>query len=378
MPRAAISIVAFVLLAGALAVGLAVPTGATPVDEPTAGVGIAPHSGPNGEFVAVSDGEIELQFDRVNDRANSEFDDVFTITTDESRSAWIEAEVDGVTFYADGDPTDEINDSNPVELAAGETVSVGVSIDTHVATGGTETFTVVAVAGDGDAVGDPDIHHVDTTVSPTELPVGDAVTVTQTYENRGDGDGSTTAELVVDGLVVDTERVVVGAGGTRTVTFERTVDEVGKVKIGSTGATQTVIVRPSGEPAPAFEVRDVGLESARIEPGEPVRAEATVGNVGNATGETDVEFAVGTVVVETERIELDPGEETRVAFERRLDDPGTYEVAVDGDPAGSVTVGDRSAVPTGVRELPPSAGAAVLPPAAVGVFLLLGVTRRRA
>lgn len=356
---------------------LAVPTAATTFEVDDAGPIELRADGANGDYAAVDGGEIRLQFDELNDRADSDFDDVFEITaTEDVDRLRISHDVDGLTFYADGDPTAEITDSTPVELDAGETVTVGVSIDTRVASEGTETFTVVAVPED--AASAPDVRHVDTTVTPTELTAGETITVDQTYENRGDGAGITTAELVVDGIVVDTERVAVGAGETRTVTFERTVDEAGTVTIGSTGAARTVTVRPPDEPAPAFEVRDLGLESARIEPGEAVRAAATVENVGNATGETDVEFAVGNVVVETERVELGPGEAIRVAFEWRLDDPGTYEVAVDGDSAGSVTVGERSAVPASVRELPSRTGAAVLPPAAVGVALLLGVTRRRA
>lgn len=144
MPRSLLSIVVFALAAVVLTAALVVPTGAVTVDEPSEGVALQTHDGLNGQYVSHSgEDELELHFDRLNDRAESEFDEAFTITAAEAGAVWIDESIEGVTFYVD-DPENELDESERITLEANESVTVGVAVDTDVAESGTETFTVGA------------------------------------------------------------------------------------------------------------------------------------------------------------------------------------------------------------------------------------------
>lgn len=330
-------------------------------------------------YATTDDGELELDFDRLNDRAVTTTDDVFTITATDGRleSVWLSHDISGITFYEDGDPNAKIDESNPLELAPDETARIGVSVDTYVAKSGTETFTVHARLTDEDRRSS-DIVLENVSITQTDLTTGENLTVTATYENRGDATGIHTAELTVDGVVVDQQRIVVSPYNSRTVTFERTMDRAGTFEIGADDhPSHTVTVRTPAKPAPNFAVPNATLEADTVTAGESATVSATVENRGNASGTMTGELAVGEYVVDTRRIELEANESATVTFEWRFDDPGTYAVAVSGTDAGSVTVTEPRSYSAGVRNLMTPTTAAVAPPLAVGAFFLATAVNRR-
>jgi DNA/RNA endonuclease YhcR with UshA esterase domain len=88
----------------------------------------------------------------------------------------------------------------------------------------------------------------DATLGSTEIATGDSVDVTATVENTGDGSGTFTANLTVDGEVVTQESVTVDAGSSETVTFTRTFEETGTYDVGVSGTsagTLTVSEEPT-------------------------------------------------------------------------------------------------------------------------------------
>ncbi|WP_207591853.1 CARDB domain-containing protein [Halomontanus rarus] len=302
---------------------------------------------------------------------------MFTITaTERAEELWIEHELEGVTFYEGTDHGAEISRSNRLHLEPGETAHIGVSVDTHIAESTNGSFEIHVLTERDDR--SSDISLEDVTLSQTDLTAGENLTVTATYENRGDATGIHTAELLVDGVVVDQRRVAVKPGKSQTVTFERTMSQTGTFEIGVDDApTRTVTVRKPTEPAPDFVVSNATLEADTITAGESAVVSATVENRGNATGTTTAELAVGEYVVDTRRVELAPNESATVTFEWRFDEPGAYAVAVSGADAGAVTVTEPRSYTAEVRNLVTPTTAAVAPPLAVGAFFFVTAANRR-
>ena len=129
--------------------------------------------------------------------------------------------------------------------------------------------------GGGEPPGTPSINVTAATLSATEIEPGDSVTVETTLENDGDGDGTTSVSLHVDGEGVTSKKVLVRANGTSTIHFSYTPDEAGEYELvvanrtagtvtaaeqstatpgdggGSTTATQTPTATPTLTEAPA-------------------------------------------------------------------------------------------------------------------------------
>ncbi|MFC7231953.1 CARDB domain-containing protein [Saliphagus sp. GCM10025308] len=285
-------------------------------------------------------------------------DEAFTVrATDENVDRiWLSG-TDGVTFYRNGDPRDEITARSPLEPATGHSITVGVSIDTHEAGEGTESFTIhVRYDDDEDDETDPDPPTLErVTVSDTEVAVGETITVTGIYRG-GSQSMATMVGLTVDDIVVSQKRVFVFGGENRSVSFERTMDAPGTYEVGIDGRTHTVTVTnpepEPGESVPNMTVTGVDLDQTEVAIGEPVSVTATVENTGNATGVRTLEFAVGGFVVETERVELAPGETRQVEFERSFADPGRYALALEGEAVGTVTVVGLPAIAAVTAALP--------------------------
>ncbi|WP_276255405.1 CARDB domain-containing protein [Halomontanus rarus] len=362
---------------------LTIPTGAvslgvTQQADTTAHFELAPSTNPNSQYAEVQNGKIIIDMNGLSDRATTTANDVFTITATDDRleAVWLSHEVDGITFYEDGDPNAKIDESNPLHLEPGETAHIGVSVDTHLAESTNGSFEIHVLTERDDR--SSDISLEDVTLSQTDLTAGENLTVTATYENRGDATGIHTAELLVDGVVVDQQRVAVKPGKSQTVSFERTMSQTGTFEIGVDDApTRTVTVRKPAKPAPDFVVSNATLEADSITAGESAVVSATVENWGNATGTMTAELAVGEYVVDTRRVELAPNESATVTFEWRFDGPGAYALAVSGTDAGSVTVTEPRSYAAEVRNLVTPTTAAVAPPLAVGAFFLVTAVNRR-
>lgn len=368
------------LLVGSLVLTLtlSVPTTAVTVsDEFPEGIVLEPTS----PYTTTDDGELELDFDALNDRAKSTFDDVFaiTVTDDSVEQVWLTDEPTGVQFYQKSDSDAVIDETTPLEPTTGETTTIGVAIDTHEATSSSETLSVhVEYEDDDEDAGSADIELLEMATVDQTVAAGETLTVRATYENHGDTSGTTVAQLIVDGVVVDERVVHVGAGETETVTFERTMQQSGTFEVGvDDREPTTVTVQPLDEPAPDFDVTEAHLEHDTIDQGESVAVTAAVENTGNASGEFLAELAVGGIVVDDRYVDLEPNESTAVTFEWRFDGPGTYDVAASGLEAGTVTVDESGGYEVLNRELDPASLAVVGPPAAVGMLFVAGTVRRR-
>lgn len=288
------------VLAGAavccLFVVLVVPTGAVTLGEDPASDDVVLE--PTSRYASTTDGELELDFAALNERAVTTADDVFTIAiTDASvERVWISNDVDGLAFYRGGDPSAELDATNPLKPSASDAASIGVAVDTQFARSGTETFRIHVAYED-------EVEDEEDDEKPTKK-------------------GSTTAVL------------------------EQT----------SLDATPTTVAA-----------------------GESVTVTATYENVGTETGERAVRLTVDGVLADADSIALEPNETATVTFEWDADTAGTYDLAVDDVPAGTITVEDPSRSPFSLepREIPATTTAALAPPAALGLLSLVSIATRR-
>lgn len=335
-------------------------------------------------YASIENGQLELSVNAYGENAQSTIVDVFTITVGEDaehlEAVWIDHDVEGVQFYADGDPDAEITEESRLEPAAGEDVDVGITVDSSLAQAGTETFTIHVLYEDDEDIdrAPANIELVDVGISPADPRVGDTVVVTATYQNTGGLAGEEVVEVTAGGTVVGSGTVLVPAGGTETITFQWTPGEAGEYAVGVGGESRTVTVAEVDEPLPAIEVTAVELAAEEIELGEAVVATATLENRGNATGGTTAQLAVGGGVVDTHAVELEPGESVTVTLAWTPAQSGSYDVSVNGVGAGTVTVLEEESEEVTVTErvLSSPTAAVVAPPLAAGLLLLIPVVRR--
>ncbi|ELZ18299.1 hypothetical protein C478_01535 [Natrinema thermotolerans DSM 11552] len=325
-------------------------------------------------YASVQDGELRLNLKKLNDRAITRADNVFTIsvTVDDVERLWIENDVPGLSFYRDGDPSATISKSRPLTPMPGSRTSIGVAVDTHEAVSGTETFTVVAQYEDEDET-ESDIRGSTVSVSPTTVEAGETVTVNATYRNDGDGWGVETARLTVDGTVVDQRTVALSSGEKQTVSFERRMEWPGTYEVGIEGVGyQSVTVA-----GPQLEVSSATIDDATITAGETADVRATVRNPSDRRIERTLELSVDGIVVDTRTVSIPANGERTVSFRRSFDEPGTYAIAVSGVDAGTVTVEERAGFDIRNRELSPMTTAALAPPATAGLLFLAIAANRR-
>ncbi|MFC7081162.1 CARDB domain-containing protein [Halorussus caseinilyticus] len=108
---------------------------------------------------------------------------------------------------------------------------------------------------------DPQFEITNATVKFSTLSVGDALEVRVRITNRGDADGTFTAELVLGDELVADRQLTIAAGGMRQVTFEREVVkpgtydvyvnefQVGEVRVNGSEATGSTSAGPTDGPA---------------------------------------------------------------------------------------------------------------------------------
>ncbi|KOX96786.1 CARDB domain-containing protein [Halorubrum tropicale] len=94
--------------------------------------------------------------------------------------------------------------------------------------------------------------------------------------------------------------------------------------------------------APQFDVTDATVGSEVAELGEVVTVRATVRNGGGAAGERAVTLTADGDPIGNETVALAPNETATVALRGTVETAGTYELAVDGTPVGTLTVGDSA------------------------------------
>lgn len=258
--------------------------------------------------------------------------------------AFVDAEADLIVGH---DPTHV--DSASVEVYAGRTKSVQLAFTTATVRN-TQTFPVrvetrhaasetdVTVVGTDDA---GDHGSLEVTGLETNAPVtgGDRLEVTATLANPAEDPADREVELVVgdDPTTVDTQRVLVAAGQTTTVSLGyetypvRNDDEFPvRVATGDDTASRSVLVHGlddggdegdggaggDGSNGTASIAVSITGTNAPVTGGERLSVSAALENAGAAAGTETVELVVGRSpeVVDSSRISLAPGETATISL----------------------------------------------------------------
>jgi hypothetical protein len=115
----------------------------------------------------------------------------------------------------------------------------------------TDGFSVYAIAQQ-----EPDMQVTEASLSENQIQTDDSVDIEATVENQGDGNGTETVELTVDGEAVATQDVTVASGESTTISFTESFDEAGSYDIavggvfaGTLEVTQPETTAPTTETA---------------------------------------------------------------------------------------------------------------------------------
>ncbi|WP_245977500.1 COG1361 family protein [Halopiger aswanensis] len=198
---------------------------------------------------------------------------------------------------------------------------------------------------------DPALFEVTNRWTNSPVGPGEVLEVHATIENVGGETGRTDVELIVgySPEVEDRRMLTLAPGERRTITLEfRAGDPSGgheefpvRVDTGAHSVTEMVTVTTwTGDPA-LFEVDSVWTNSP-VGASELLEVYATIENVGDETGRTDIELIVGysPEVEDSRMLTLAPGERRTIILEFRAGDPsgGREEFPVEVDTgAHSVT-----------------------------------------
>jgi hypothetical protein len=87
-----------------------------------------------------------------------------------------------------------------------------------------------------------------------------------------------------------------------------------------------------------FEVQNATVAGAKAGPGEQVEVTATVTNKGGSNGTSKIVLYVNGQEADSKGVALASGQSTPVSFMVSRNEPGTYQVYVNGTSAGSFTV----------------------------------------
>jgi PGF-pre-PGF domain-containing protein len=131
---------------------------------------------------------------------------------------------------------------------------------------------------------------------------------------------------------------------------------------------------PSGEAALSLQALD--LSTTSVTTGETVEVRTRVANDGNETGTYEARLAVNGVAREAKSVTVAPGESEMVTFDLRFENPGSYELTVNGATAGTVEVAAQGTVTgTATSAAPPGGGGGgwLGPLAVVAFFLAVAV-----
>jgi hypothetical protein len=132
-----------------------------------------------------------------------------------------------------------------VTLAGGdsETVSFGITMNdvaTHtVSVGGLSgTFKII-----GESQGSAAFSFSDLSVSPAEIQAGENVNISVSVVNTGDLSGGYQVKLIINDWVVETKKVTLAAGESKTIVFNTTKDTAGTYEIDIGGLSASFLVK---------------------------------------------------------------------------------------------------------------------------------------
>lgn len=177
---------------------------------------------------------------------------------------------------------------------------------------------------------------------------GETLTVEATVSNTGTTSGTQTVTLSTNGTQRDAKTVSVGAGSTETVqlswnTTEADAGDYAAAVAVDDDLTQTAVTVQAADAN--LSVTTASLSSDTVAPNGAVNVTAVVENTGNTSGTETVTVSANGSMLAQQSVTVAAGANNTTEFEilhSMFDEPGTYEITVNGQSAGTLTVEDAT------------------------------------
>ena len=205
---------------------------------------------------------------------------------------------------------------------------------------------------------------VETISAPATITAGDSYTLTANVSNVGAVNATQNVSYLLGGTVRATEtNVSLNTSETTQLTFSATNDTPGDYAQAIRTANETVATTnltveaassgggggggggggfflppPSDDGGPSFSITSVDLGSSEVGVGESVAVDVRVDNDGDADGEYTATLTADGQQVDSETLSVNANWHATTTLTTSFDAPGTYQLAVDGQSAGTVEV----------------------------------------
>tara|TARA_Y100000590_G_scaffold326196_1_gene370178 strand:- start:2905 stop:5616 length:2712 start_codon:yes stop_codon:yes gene_type:complete len=173
-------------------------------------------------------------------------------------------------------------------------------------------------------------------VNPISLDLGGIVTIAVTALNSGSEKGKFDVQLKLNGAVVDTGSVLLGAGASSDVTFSYKPTTVGSYEVDILGLKSKFEVRRALTPA-KFGYGGLVITPVKIQPGGEVTISIDVANSGGQSGSVKVGLRINGIEEEAKNVKVAGLSSEPVKFLVIRNEPGVYMVQA-GDKQGTFEV----------------------------------------
>ncbi len=185
----------------------------------------------------------------------------------------------------------------------------------------------------------------DLIINPTQAETGDPIQISANVTNVGESDGNYTMELLVNNSTKANATISLTSLESNVTTFTdiETVEGNYTVQIGDLTGVFSVKAAPP-------ETSSIVLSKVIATPyeawiDEPITISATATNPSSAADSMTVKLSINNVVVDTQRVQLEAGQSTNIAFNYSESSEGIFNVKVGNQITGFVIV------PTGYHSL---------------------------
>lgn len=169
------------------------------------------------------------------------------------------------------------------------------------------------------------------TVSPSEVSIGEEVTISAVVSNPNGPSGTYTATLKVDGNEVDSREVEIIADGESTITFTWSPESAGTHTIDVGGVTRTVTANIP------FTINNLTIDPDSITAGGTATVSVDVTNDSGETGTYTAVLEMDGSPITSQDEEIDGGDTETITFTIEEDEEGTHTISI-GDLTGTLTV----------------------------------------
>ena len=166
-------------------------------------------------------------------------------------------------------------------------------------------------------------------VSPAEVAPDEQATLTVQVANSGSQPGKLDMEVLLNGVLFEVRPTRIPGGVSLPVSFPITLDLPGQYEISVGGLTTTLTVARSLTPA-AFSVSNLDIRPAEVSPGERSTIVVLVENTGQTDGTFDVVLLINGQEETRQSVSVEALTSIPVIFDVVKDDPGTYNVRIEG------------------------------------------------